>query len=93
MLSDEAPQMGFRSPTSLGGSATLIVLYVEKVDEVAAQALAAGAKVIQPVKDQFYGDRSGTFADPFGHVWTITTHIEDLTLAEIEQRMPKMGGA
>ena len=92
MLADEAPQMGYRSPTSLGGSGTLIVLYVENVDQVAEQAIAAGAKVLQPVKDQFYGDRSGTFSDPFGHLWTITTHIEDLTLEEIEKRMPKMGG-
>ena len=92
MLSDEAPQMGYRSPTSLGGSSTLIALYVENVDRVAEQAIAAGAKVLQPVKDQFYGDRSGTFADPFGHLWTIATHTEDLTLDEIERRMPKMGG-
>jgi PhnB protein len=92
MLADEAPQMGYRSPTSLGGSGTLILLYLEDVDRVAEQAIAAGAKVLQPVKDQFYGDRSGTFADPFGHLWTVATHIEDLTFEEIERRMPKMGG-
>jgi PhnB protein len=91
MLSDEAPEMGFRSPQSLGGSAAMIVLSVENVDALSNQAIAAGAKVLRPVANQFYGDRSGTFADPFGHIWTISTHIEDLTLEEIEKRIPKKG--
>jgi len=86
MLADEQPDMGFRSPKSLGGTPVSILLYVKDVDAVAKQATAAGAKVIRPVQDQFYGDRSGTFEDPFGHVWTISTHKEDLTHEEIGNR-------
>src|SRR5436309_15497214 len=67
MLADEFPEMGFRSPQSIGGSPVMIHLYVEDVDAVARQAVAAGAKMLRPVQDQFYGDRSGTLADPFGH--------------------------
>src|SRR5688572_11200323 len=74
MLADEAPQMGFRSPAALGGAGASILLYVNDVDAVATKAIAAGAKVMRPVQNQFYGDRSGTLADPFGHVWTIATH-------------------
>jgi PhnB protein len=62
------------------------MLYVKDVDALAAQAVAAGATVMRPVKDQFYGDRSGTFIDPFGHVWTISTHKEDLSHEEISRR-------
>jgi len=87
MLADEHPQMGFRSPESLGGSAVGILLYVPDVDALARQAVAAGAKELRPVKDQFYGDRSGTFADPFGHVWTIATHKEDVSGEEMKRRM------
>jgi PhnB protein len=86
MLADEHPDMGFRSPKSLGGTPVSLMLYVEDVDAVAKQATAAGAKEIRPVQDQFYGDRSGTFEDPFGHVWTISTHKEDLTPEEIGKR-------
>jgi PhnB protein len=86
MLADEYPDMGFRSPQSLSGTPVSILLYVNDVDAVAKQALAAGAKELRPVKDQFYGDRSGTFEDPFGHVWTIATHKEDLTPDEIGRR-------
>jgi PhnB protein len=86
MLADEYPDMGFRSPQSLGGTPVSIMLYVADVDAVAKQALAAGAKELRAVKDQFYGDRSGTFEDPFGHVWTIATHTEDLTPDEIQRR-------
>lgn len=86
MLADEYPDMGFRSPKSLGGTPVSIMLYVKDVDAMAKQALAAGAKELRPVQDQFYGDRSGTFEDPFGHVWTISTHKEDLTPEEIGQR-------
>ncbi|MEX0675620.1 MAG: VOC family protein [Pirellulales bacterium] len=86
MLADEHPDMGYRSPKSLGGTPVSIMLYVEDVDAVAKQALAAGAKEMRPVQDQFYGDRSGTFEDPFGHVWTISTHKEDLTLEEMDNR-------
>src|SRR4051794_11497009 len=87
MLADEFPEMGFSSPQTLGGSPVGIVLYVPDVDALSSQAVAAGAKVVRPVQDQFYGDRSGTLSDPYGHVWTLSTHKEDLTPEQIEQRM------
>jgi PhnB protein len=90
MLADEHPGTLSRSPKSYGGSPVGILLYVDNVDAVASQAVAAGAKVLRPVKDQFYGDRSGTFADPFGHVWTIATHIEDVPPEEIDRRVAAM---
>jgi PhnB protein len=65
-----------------------LVLYVDDVDALAKRAVGAGAKEIRPVQDQFYGDRSGTFADPFGHVWTISTHKEDISMEEMKKRMP-----
>jgi PhnB protein len=86
MLADEFPGMGARGPESFGGSPVSICLYVEDVDALARQAVAAGAKEIRPVKDQFYGDRSGTFTDPFGHTWTIATHKEDVSPREISRR-------
>lgn len=86
MLTDENPQWGNRSAQSLNGSAVVIHLYVNDVDKVAASAVSAGAKVLTPVMDQFYGDRSGRFQDPFGHLWVISTHKEDLTADEIEKR-------
>jgi PhnB protein len=93
MLADEFPEMGHVGPQSMPGGKTSvsIVLYVEDVDALAARALAAGAKAIRPVQDQFYGDRSGTFADPFGHVWSIATHKEDVSEEEMKNRMAKMG--
>jgi PhnB protein len=87
MLADEFPDMGYRSPQSVGGTPVSIMLYVEDVDAVAKRAVAAGAKEQRPVKDQFYGDRSGTFEDPFGHVWNIATHKEDLSIEEVRRRM------
>jgi PhnB protein len=92
MLADEYPEMGYRSPESLGGSAVSILLYVENVDERFRQAIAAGGTELRPVQDQFYGDRSGTLADPFGHVWTIATHQEDLSLEEMQRRAAAMQG-
>ena len=86
MLADEHPDMGCRGPQALGGTPVSIMLYVEAVDTVFNRAVAAGAKVKQAVKDQFYGDRSGNLEDPFGHVWTIATHKEDLTPEEIGKR-------
>ncbi len=86
MLADEFPDMGFRSPQSLGGAAVSLLVYVEDVDARFDQAVTAGATVLRPVKDQFYGDRSGTLTDPFGHVWTIATHKEDLTPEELHKR-------
>jgi PhnB protein len=90
MLADEVPELGYRGPESLGGSSVSLCLYVEDVDAAAQRALDAGAKVLRPVQDQFYGDRTGTFADPFGHVWTIMTHKEDVSPEEMRSRMAKM---
>jgi PhnB protein len=78
--------MGYRSPLSIGGAGVSMMLYIEKVDEVFKRALAAGAKELQAVKDQFYGDRSGTLQDPFGHVWTVATHVEDVPPEEMARR-------
>jgi PhnB protein len=87
MLADEALDMGFWSPRSLGGSGTGIMLYVDDVDCAFERAIGAGAKALQPVKNQFYGDRSGTLSDPFGHMWTISTHVEDMSPEEMQHRM------
>jgi len=87
MLADEALDMGFWSPRSLGGSGTGIMLYVDDVDRAFERARGAGAKALQPVKNQFYGDRSGTLSDPFGHMWTISTHVEDMSPEEMQHRM------
>jgi PhnB protein len=95
MLADEHPEMGFRSPKAIGGSPVSLHLYVEDVDAVTRQAVAAGAKERRPVRDQFYGDRSGTLEDPFGHVWHIATHKEDLSPDELKRRAEeamKQGG-
>lgn len=86
MLADEYPEMGYRGPSSLGGAGVSLMVYVDDVDATFRQALAAGAQELQPLKDQFYGDRSGTLKDPFGHVWTIATHVEDVPPAEMERR-------
>ena len=86
MLSDEFPEIGARSPQSLGGSPVGIHLYVEDADAIFSQAVAAGAKIKRPIADQFYGDRLGGVEDPFGHTWWISTHKEDLSPQEIERR-------
>jgi PhnB protein len=86
MLADEYPDMGFRSPRAIGGSPVSIHLYVEDADAVFNRAVAAGAKSLRPMKDQFYGDRSGSVEDPFGHWWHIATHTEDLSEEEIGRR-------
>ncbi|MCO7186842.1 VOC family protein [Pseudoalteromonas sp. XMcav2-N] len=87
MLSDMCPDMHFKSPQQLGGTPVSLMLYVPDVDSTFAQAVAAGATELRPVVDQFYGDRAGTLQDPFGHVWTIGTHREDLSEDEIMARM------
>lgn len=93
MLADEMPEMGMRAPKSFGGAAVTLYLYVDDVDAVTERASAAGAKVIQPVGDRFYGDRTGTIEDPFGHVWTLGTHVEDVPPDEMERRAAQeMGG-
>jgi PhnB protein len=86
MLADEHPEMGHRSPQSLGGSPVGLHLYLKDVDGTVEKALAAGAKLERPVKDQFYGDRSGQIKDPFGHVWNVSTHKEDVSPEEMEKR-------
>jgi PhnB protein len=86
MLADEFPQMEFRSPSAIGGTPVHLHMYVENVDAVVNQAVAAGAKLLRPVQDQFYGDRLGTVADPYGHVWHVSTHMEDLSMDELRKR-------
>jgi PhnB protein len=86
MLADESPRHGALSPRSIGGTPVSLHLYVTDVDAVFARAVAAGATELHPVADQFYGDRNGTFADPFGHRWHIATHIEDVAPEEIDRR-------
>lgn len=93
MLADEHPDMGYRSPSSLGGSSVSIMLYLEDVDAVFARALEAGARAQRGVADQFYGDRNGILEDPFGHVWTVATHVEDVPPEEIERRVAAMMAA
>jgi PhnB protein len=92
MLAEENEQWGNRSPASIGGSPVSLCLYVENVDAVFERALKEGAKVKgdMTVKDQFYGDRSGSLIDPFGHEWTIMTHIEDVTFEEMQRRSNAM---
>jgi PhnB protein len=90
MLADEAPERGAKSPKSYGGTSVGIMLYVENVDKLAKKAVAAGATVVMPVTDQFYGDRSGTFMDPFGHKWTIGTHVENVSEKEMMKRFEAM---
>lgn len=90
MLADEFPEMGARGPKSVGGSPVYVLIFVEDVDGVVAAAVTAGAQVIRPVQDQFYGDRSGTIADPFGHQWTISTHKEDVSPDEMQKRFAAM---
>jgi PhnB protein len=86
MLADGCPEMGFHDPKAIGGTAVSLLIYCEDVDALFARAVAAGATLLRPVQDQFYGDRSGTLTDPFGHVWTIATHKEDLSPEEIARR-------
>jgi PhnB protein len=86
MLADEYPDMNFRSPKSIGGTPVNIVVYVKDVDALVKQAEAAGAKVVRPPADQFYGDRMATLEDPFGHSWSFATHIEDVSPEEMEKR-------
>jgi PhnB protein len=87
MLADEFPQMNVKGPLSIGGTPVGLCIYVNNVDEVFNRAINAGGKVERPLADQFYGDRTGTLIDPFGHKWTIATHIEDVTPEEMQKRM------
>lgn len=90
MLADEFPEMEAVSPTTLKGTASSLMVYVEDVDSRFQQAVAAGATVKRDVQDQFYGDRSGTLIDPFGHVWMLSTHTEDLAPDEVGRRFEAM---
>jgi PhnB protein len=89
MLADASQE--FKGPHAFGGTPVSLMIYVEDVDRIFRQALAAGATQLRPLENQFYGDRSGTLADPFGHVWTVATHIEDVSPEEIDRRMAAMG--
>ena len=90
MLGDESPEMGYRSAKTIGSTPVSLMIYVEDVDAVFPQAIAAGGKELKPLQDQFYGDRSGTLEDPFGHVWTVATHKEDVSPEEMDRRMAEM---
>lgn len=91
MLADEFPELGFQAPDPASLPSVAFMLYVDQVDEVFPKAIAAGGTILKPLQNHFYGDRSGTFRDPFGHSWTIATHIEDVTPEEIDKRL-KGGG-
>jgi PhnB protein len=86
MLADEFSEMNFRGPKALGGASVNLMLYVDDVDAVFARAIEAGATVVRPVQNQFYGDRLGALLDPFGHSWSIATHIEDVGPGELQRR-------
>ena len=90
MLADEYPDMNFRGPRAFGGTPVHIHVYMKDADKVAKKAVAAGAKLLRPVADQFYGDRSGSLEDPFGHVWHVATHIKDLSMKEMKKRAAAM---
>jgi PhnB protein len=93
MLADEYPESGILGPKSLGGTPVTLSVYVEDADATMAKATAGGAKVTRPLRDRFYGDRSGTFKDPFGHVWSVQTHVEDVSPEEMQRRAALEGEA
>ena len=92
MLADEQPSMGYVGPKKLGGTPVSLMIYVENVDTVYKQAIQSGGVELKALQDQFYGDRSGTLKDPFGHVWTVATHKEDVTPEEMNKRIAKAHG-
>jgi PhnB protein len=87
MLADENPQTGIMSPQTIGGYSVGLHLYVENADAVIQKAVENGAKLLRPIKNQFYGDRSGSLLDPFGHMWNVATHVEDVSPEEMKKRM------
>jgi len=93
MLADAVAEMGHKSPKTLGGSPVSLLLYVEDTDTTVKRAVENGAKLSRPVEDQFYGDRMGTVEDPFGHVWHVATHVEDVSPEEMKRRMESMATA
>jgi PhnB protein len=92
MLADEHPEVGAVGPKTVGGTPVTIHVYVEDVDDVFQRAIDAGAKELRGVEDQFYGDRSAQFEDPFGHRWSVATHVEDVPPEEMEKRAAAMAG-
>jgi PhnB protein len=92
MLADEHPDMAFVSPRKLGGTPVTLSIYVEDVDATFERALQAGATTLRPVENQFYGDRSGQLEDPFGHRWSIATHVEDISPEEMARRAEAQAG-
>ena len=90
MLSDEFPEMGIIGPKALGGTSIMLALYVADADAVFERAIAAGAKVKRPLSDEFYGDRTGQLEDPFGHVWSIQTRVEDVSPKQMQKRLDAM---
>jgi PhnB protein len=90
MLSDEYPENGIRGPRTLGGTSFSVHLHVQDVDAAFKQAVEAGATVIRPLKDQFYGERSGTVRDPFGHEWLLGGHLEEMSTEEMQRRYTAM---
>jgi len=92
MLADEHPDIDALSPESVGGTPVTLMIYVENVDEFTEKAISEGLKVLRPVEDQFYGDRSGQFKDPFGHQWSFATHIADVSPDEMNQKAKEMYG-
>lgn len=93
MLADEHPGMGYVSPKTLGGTPVSLMIYVENVDTIYKQAIKSGGEEVKALQDQFYGDRSGTLKDPFGHVWTVATHKEDVTPEEMDKRIAAAASA
>jgi PhnB protein len=92
MLADEVPERDIRGPGRIGGTPVTLMIYLEGVDQVVDRAVSHGATLTRPVADQFYGDRTGTVVDPFGHQWHIATHVEDVSPAEMERRLAAQGG-
>lgn len=92
MLADEYPEMNFRGPSSIGATPVMLHLYVEDVDAAFARAVAAGAKVTRPLRDEFYGDRTGSVEDPFGHRWSLATHVRDVSKEEMRKHAAAASG-
>ena len=92
MLADEQPSMGYVGPKSVGGTPVSLMIYVEDVDKIYKQGIASGGLELKALQDQFYGDRSGTLKDPFGHIWTVATHKEDVTPEEMDKRIAAAHG-
>ena len=91
-VSDESPERGYPGPRAIGGTPVSLNVYVEDADATFERAIAAGATPLQPVENQFYGDRIGWFEDPWGHHWAVATHVEDVSAEELTRRTEAMGG-